>query len=369
MNELDKLSDKYMREIIETYRTIEEELIYKVADMFAKYENLDNDYFIKILDEMNILDNETLEIIAEISGKPLNVIKDKLKSLGYSSIDTPTFNEAFKKDIIHINPNLIDYTPVMAYHIKQIERDIAYVQRQVKVGIYRDTYKAIKKAQMSVELGVKSPNQAIVEAVSDIARKGITSDTFLREGKEVHQGMESVVRRAVRTSFTNVMADMNEHLGKELDIDTWYMSQHLGARTTGTGHENHAWWQGKIYTTKELTTVCGLGTDRGYLGYNCRHLARPHIEGVSVIVPPLLPMKELERVYTLEQKQRGLERAIRTTKREIEAMKSLNSIEAEEHIVKLEKRKRSQQAKLRKFIKENSDVLKRDYSREKIYER
>ena len=107
---------------------------------------------------------------------------------------------------------------------------------------------------------------------------------------------------------------------------------------------------------------------QGYLGYNCRHIARAHIEGVSVTPPPLLDMEELERVYALEQKQRAYERSIRESKRIIQSLKILETEESEELIQKETNLLKQRQRRLREYIKENNDVLRRDYSRETIYE-
>lgn len=363
---IDKTYNEFVREIIDEYRNIELELILKVAEMFKNYQNIQDIRFIELLNNFQSINEDTLKIIAEMSDKPLELIKKKMTEIGYLSLNTKELVIGYEKGLVAVDPRSVNYINVLNYHLSNIDKEMVYIQNKVKQGLYKDTYREIKKAQLSVELGYKSPNEAIVEAVKELAAKGIEGDSFLRQGKEVKQNMEGVVRRSVRTSFTNTMADMNNKLGTELGAEHWYMKQHLGARTTGTGYENHAKWQGKVYSKDELYTVCGKDEPRGYLGYNCQHLARPHIKGVSIEPPPLLNMEEMERVYNLEQKQRAYERDIRDSKIIIKALEVLETEESNQAVRDEEKKLRNKQKRLREYIKENEDVLRRDYSRERI---
>ena len=85
-----------------------------------------------------------------------------------------------------------------------------------------------------------------------------------------------------------------------------------------------------------------------------------YIEGLTKIPQPISAEKIREQ-RELEEKQRAMERKIRALKRKVEGTQ-------DEKKVKEYKRKlREEQGKLREFIKEHDDVLRRDYSREKIY--
>ena len=68
-----------------------------------------------------------------------------------------------------------------------------------------------------------------------------------------------------------------------MNTDTFEVSAHAGARP------DHAKWQGKVYTKKQLYEICGLGTVTGLLGANCYHTYYPFIKGIS------------KRAYTDEQ--------------------------------------------------------------------
>lgn len=93
---------------------------------------------------------------------------------------------------------------------------------------------------------------------------------------------------------------------------------------------------------------------------NCRHTMGQYIEGLTKIPQPI-PAEKIREQRELEEKQRAMERKIRALKRKAEGTQ-------DEKKVKEYKRKlREEQSKLREFIKEHDDVLRRDYSREKIY--
>ena len=167
--------------------------------------------------------------------------------------------------------------------------------------------------------------------------------------------------------MANGLAD---DIAEEMGTNHWYVTQHLGARTTGVGYENHAQWQGKVYTNEEMETVCGEDhpSGRGFNGYNCAHRKIIFIPGVSVDPPPVLNMDEMERVYALKQKQNRYARDIREVKRSINALSRLNSDEADSMKEKYKKELKRKQKKMRDFVKLNSDVLKRDYAKEKVFE-
>ena len=90
-------------------------------------------------------------------------------------------------------------------------------------------------------------------------------------------------RRSVMTGLSQMTRGITEDTAKRLNTDTFEVSAHAGARP------DHADWQGKVYTKKQLYEICGLGTVTGLLGANCYHTYYPFIKGIS------------KRAYTDEQ--------------------------------------------------------------------
>ena len=58
---------------------------------------------------------------------------------------------------------------------------------------------------------------------------------------------------------------VNEKNAEGLGTDYWEVDWHMGARNTGTGYLNHQSWQGKVYSSEEMRTVCGLGEMLGLI--------------------------------------------------------------------------------------------------------
>jgi len=118
---------------------------------------------------------------------------------------------------------------------------------------------------------------------------------------------------------------MNEDNAKELGTDYFEVTWHSGARPS------HQEWQGKVYSKKELETICGLGTVTGLCGANCYHDYYPFIPGISersytdeelaqMNAEENKPVKYGDKEYTKYealQRQRKLETAMRAQRQKI----------------------------------------------------
>lgn len=88
--------------------------------------------------------------------------------------------------------------------------------------------------------------------------------------------VEVAGRRAVMTGFNQLQAKTNEQVAKDLKTDYFEVSWHGGARP------EHQAWQGRVYSKKQLVSICGLGSVTGLCGANCYHQYNAFIPGVSV---------------------------------------------------------------------------------------
>lgn len=201
------------------------------------------------------------------------------------------------------------------------------------------------------------------------------------------------------------LAELGDEIGADVDFDEWernlqqgedgkwrYVAGSVGKRFAELGYdtvlisqyggcsETCEPYQGKVYIDDVFTIWNGERSgDFGKSNYcdkwfmllsvairgglfhpNCRHTMGQYIEGLTKIPKPI-PAEKIREQRALEEKQRAMERKIRALKRKVEGTQ-------DEKKVKEYKRKlREEQGKLREFIKEHDDVLRRDYSREKIY--
>ena len=234
--------------------------------------------------------------------------------------------------------------------------------------VYRTT---LNKVQLMMGTGSITLNEAIDLATRDFLDKGINCIVYA-DGRRVN--IADYVRMALRTTSTRATLQGAAKRFAELGYDTVLISQYGGCSKTCEP------WQGKVYIDDVFTVWNGERSgDFGKSNYcdkwfmllsvairgglfhpNCRHTMGQYIEGLTKIPQPI-PAEKIREQRALEEKQRAMERKIRALKRKIEGTQ-------DEKKVKEYKRKlREEQGKLREFIKEHDDVLRRDYSREKIY--
>ena len=102
-----------------------------------------------------------------------------------------------------------------------------------------------------------------------------------------------------------------------------------------TARPSHQEWQGKVFTKKDLESVCGLGAVDGLKGANCYHEYYPFIPGVSkrqYTGEQLKEMNAAENVpkeymgnqytkYEATQEQRNMERLMRKQRQDIDLLK------------------------------------------------
>ena len=234
--------------------------------------------------------------------------------------------------------------------------------------VYRTT---LNKVQLMMGTGSITLNEAIDLATRDFLDKGINCIVYA-DGRRVN--IADYVRMALHTTSTRATLQGAAKRFAELGYDTVLISQYGGCSETCEPY------QGKVYIDDVFTIWNGERSgDFGKSNYcdkwfmllsvairgglfhpNCRHTMGQYIEGLTKIPQPI-PAEKIREQRELEEKQRAMERKIRALKRKAEGTQ-------DEKKVKEYKRKlREEQGKLREFIKEHDDVLRRDYSREKIY--
>lgn len=174
------------------------------------------------------------------------------------------------------------------------------------------------KAYVQVASGAFTPQEAIYNAVTELAKQGIQSIVY----PSGHNDWADVaVRRAVMTGISQTAGQMQLDLAEEMDCDLVEVTAHMGARPS------HAEWQGKVYSISgkskkypKLSIATGYGTGDGLKGWNCRHDFYPFFEGISERANLPVDINENNRQYELSQKQRAMERSIRKSKRTCAAL-------------------------------------------------
>lgn len=192
--------------------------------------------------------------------------------------------------------------------------------------------RSLDKAMLGITTGVKTYSQAIGDVIDEMTASGIRTVDYA-SGKS--DRIEVAARRAVMTGVAQMTKQVSDKNAEELGTDHWEVDWHMGARNTGTGYLNHQSWQGKVYSTEEMRTICGEGEMLGFAGINCYHIKFPFLLGISKrkYTDEWLAeqnRKENEKkpyrgreydTYGALQYQRRLERTIRKQKQDVELLK------------------------------------------------
>lgn len=178
---------------------------------------------------------------------------------------------------------------------------------------------------MQIASGAVDYNTVLKKAVKAMTDSGLRTVDYASGWSN---RVDVAARRALMTGFNQVVAKVNEDNAEQLGTECFEVSYHRGARPT------HQVWQGRVYSKKELETVCGLGTVTGLCGANCYHSYSPFINGIDT---PTYSEEELDRMneeentpkeyngrqytaYEAQQRQRQLETAMRADRQKIELL-------------------------------------------------
>ena len=325
----------------------------KNIDKFRK-ENQD------ILGEyIDVIDEETRQLMTEQFREGEQVAEQSVieaSEKGANILNTPT---SIPSDhFFGVN------TPKM----KRLMDDITTLEKTVETAAVRnmdDVYRTtLNRVQLMMGSGSLTLTEAIDLATREFLDKGINCIVYA-DSRRVN--IVDYVRMALRTTSTRATLQGAAKRFAELGYDTVLISQYGGCSETCEPY------QGKVYIDDVFTIWNGEKSgDFGKSNYcdkwfmllsvairgglfhpNCRHTMGQYIEGLTDIPKPI-PAEKIREQRALEEKQRAMERKIRALKRKVEGTQD-------------EKKVKEYKRKLREFIKEHDDVLRRDYSREKIY--
>lgn len=225
--------------------------------------------------------------------------------------------------------------------------------------LYRQT---IYKAQIGLNTGSITLNQAIDMATKDFLSNGINSIRY-KNGNLVN--IASYSEMALRTAEKRATMYGDGEKRQEWDISTVVVYGHNGACPLCSR------WQNRVYIDDVYSNgkpnnkypLLSVAIQGGLYHPNCKcPPPQTYIEGITEPPTQKAP-QELEKDiqnYNLEQVQRYNERQIRKYKR-LEA-NSLDDANKKRYSLKV----KEWQSKQRELINNHLETLKRDYSREKI---
>lgn len=373
---------KAIKPILSIYSKIELELIEKIAKHFnlnEEFINSDYWYFEK-LKELGGLNNETLKLLEEYTGKTRQELLKAMKNIGISSIPVDQLNIATQKNAL-LNPeaiiNSVNIQNIIQYSYDEIEKSFLNLNKTIQEQVRKTYTDIITETYIKTNAGVCSYQEAILESLDKLGDKGISILTYQnKNGNIKNYDVVGTVRRDLLVATRGLAGKVNEEVIKESGNHIVRVTNHFGART-GDGEKdytNHAWWQelqffcwnydGKATEEEkkfpDFMEHCNYGDVQGIVGINCKHLFTVWY-GSTKKENLGFTYDENKEEYEKSQKQRYLENGIRKWKRK---QVIANKIQDEEGYKKSSIKTKEWQDKLNTFTEENK--LKRDYTREHI---
>ena len=251
--------------------------------------------------------------------------------------------------------------------IKATIEDMSKAENAI-LRMTNDVYRqSIFKAQMFYNSGASTLWKAVDMATKEFLSAGINCVQY-KNGARVNIASYSEMALRTANKRANLMGSANKRM--EYGIHTVKITAHNSACPMCIQ------WQGRVYIddvygagTKEESRKSGYpllseAVKGGMFHPNCKNGLSTYYEGINQ--PPKKPTKteveEMTRRYNLEQRQRECERNIKKYKR-LEA----GCIDAE-NISKYSEKRKQWTNEYNNLIASNSDVLRKDKNRLKLYD-
>ena len=373
---LDSL-DPLVERIISIYSRLEYALIIEIAKRFDVYDSIGGslEWQIKKLEELGALNADAVKLIAQFSKRSEKEIIIMLNEAKFINIDFDLLTKAFDAGAIKISPLTLMENTAFTRLIESTYKELGDTFRLIQTKALESTKQAymdvINRSYVEVATGTYDYGTSIKRAVNRMAQQGITAATYKRGERIINYSIEGAVRRDTLSAVNKLANASALQAVNELGAEYVETSMHIGARVHPTNPiANHAGWQGKVFKVNGSDKYPNLKESTGYPddilglgGVNCRHRIFPFFPGISVPKRKTFTDEENKKAYELSQKQRALERQMRTLKKRHAAAKAIGDKETAQA---LKKKITANSDEIDKFCKDNN--LRRDYSRELVFE-
>lgn len=337
--------DALPEELAELFRSLEATLLDEICSRLKLAGEL-NEVTVQDIRALRSHGIDLKEIEKAIQ-RTANISQRDLKKLLDGAVER---NQEYYKEVIDLAgltapETLVSATDIVAI-MAQAQREVGNLTRSM--GFLVDNGRtmlapgrayqwALDNAEMQVMSGAVSYNQAIKNAVKQLADSGIKIVDYESGHRDQ---IDVAARRAVMTGVSQLCSKYTEQSAEYLETPYFEVSAHIGARDTGVGWQNHKEWQGRVYSVRigdkypSIYEVCGLGYVDGLEGANCRHIRTAFVDGVMERTYTDGELAHIDdghdvdfegkhyTAYEATQVQRRIERTIRKLKREQTAYKA-----------------------------------------------
>lgn len=295
-----ELLDALPEELAELFRALEITLLEEICSRLKAADELNE----VTVQDIQALRSHGIDLksIEESISKTAGISKQKLNSLLNDVVERNQKYYTEVIDLAHVTQpeTLVDAATVDAIKrqthdtFRNLTASMGFLVGNTMLKPARAYQWALDNAEMQIQSGAISYNQAIANVVRQLADSGIRVVDYESEHRDF---IDVAARRAVMTGVNQICAKYTEQSAQYLETSYFEVSAHAGARDKPgpSPWSSHKDWQGKVYSIRagdiypSIYDVCGLGAVDGLEGANCRHRRNVWVEGVS------------ERTYTDEQ--------------------------------------------------------------------
>ena len=295
-----EILDALPEELEKIYRALENTLLDEICSRLAFADQLNE----VTVQNIRALRSHGIDLrsIEEAISKTAGISKQKLNSLLNDVVERNQKYYTEVIDLAHVTQpeTLVDAATVDAIKrqthdtFRNLTASMGFLVGNTMLKPARAYQWALDNAEMQIQSGAISYNQAIANVVRQLADSGIKVVDYESGHRDF---IDVAARRAVMTGVNQICAKYTEQSAEYLDTPYFEVSAHAGARDIlgKSPWSSHKAWQGLVYSTRSndiypsIYDVCGLGAVDGLEGANCRHRRNVWVEGVS------------ERTYTDEQ--------------------------------------------------------------------
>jgi len=343
---------------------VETQIMENIVTFLSKGKADDASWQISRLEAYGALNTENRKAINKVIGKIGTLTNKEVAEAMQSALAEiePQFALAKKAGATLLDALPANASPalrdMLAVYQKQAVQGMNYTM-QTLLSNAGDVYVAtVNKTSLLILSGSSSIDQAIAQTVREWSKSGIPSIVD-KAGRQ--WSTEAYAQMVMRSTVRSVTTDTQFVRCDEYGTDLIEISSHVDAR------EGCAPYQGKVYSrngkTKGYPSLAetSYGEPAGIFGINCRHTSYPFFPEISTKTYEEKPFDK--EAYEDSQTQRGYEREIRQSKREVVVMEKANDAQA---IAQAKQTLNSREESLKAFLKESNRT--RRYSREQIYD-
>lgn len=284
--------DALPEELAELFRALEITLLEEICSRLKAADELNE----VTVQDIQALRSHGIDLksIEEAISKTAGISKQKLNSLLNDVVERNQKYYTEVIDLAHVTQpeTLVDAAAVDAIKrqthdtFRNLTASMGFLVGNTMLKPARAYQWALDNAEMQIQSGAISYNQAIKTAVKQLADSGLKVVDYESGHRDQ---IDVAARRAVMTGVSQICAKYTEQSAEYLETPYFEVSAHAGARDKPgpSPWSSHKDWQGKVYSIRAgdiypiIYEACGLGAVDGLEGANCRHRRNVWVEGVS----------------------------------------------------------------------------------------